>query len=278
MFYDRLLEEQNFLSKKMTYLEEKLKTLPEGRLIAVRNGNYTKWYESNGSNPIYIEKKYRPFAKALAYRKFLSAELSASQKQKALIDKCLFKYSRIKNPAPRMLEASSPYRELLNGQVTRDPDDLKKWEEAPYERDPSALEECVYQTSKGGRVRSKSELLIANILYYSKIPFRYEAALLLGPSVFYPTFTLRHPASGNFYYWEHLDFLDQPQYCHAIYSRFGIYALHHILPGTNLIVTATREGSSLSSATIYRKIQTFFPDKFSFLSPMNLEQLLGASE
>lgn len=193
MIYDRLKEEQNYLAGKVNYLQNELSAMPDGKLIAVKNGNYTKWFQSNGSKPIYIEKKQRPYAKELAYKKFLNAELSASVQEKEAIDKCISNYEKINRKAEKMLDDSSPYRELLDGRIVPPLEHLKNWEEADYKRDPTHPKELIYRTSAGQKVRSISELLIANALFFYKIPYRVECVLPLGPSVFYPTFTIRHP-------------------------------------------------------------------------------------
>lgn len=265
MIYDRLKEESNYLASKVTYLQTELSSMPEGKLIAVKNGPYTKWFQSNGSRPIYIEKKQRPYVKELAYKKFLNAELSASVQEKEAIDKCISNYEKIKNKAPQMLEDSSPYRELLDGRIVPQMEHLKRWAEADYDRDPTHPEELTYRTTSGQMVRSVSELLIANALFFRKIPYRCECALQLGPSLFYPTFTIRHPYTGATYYWEHCDFMENPQYCQAVYSRLGIYALHDILPNTNLILTFEKNGNSIEHSTIQRIIDHYFFDDFNWM-------------
>ncbi|MEE0955374.1 MAG: hypothetical protein U0L49_06090 [Eubacterium sp.] len=264
MIYDRLKEEQNYLASKMDYLQSELSAMPAGKLIAVKNGNYTKWFQSNGSKPIYIEKKQRPYAKELAYKKFLNAELAASLQEKEAIDKCISNFDKINNKALGMLDDSSPYRELLDGRVVPQLDHLKDWAEADYDRDPTNPEELIYRTSAGLKVRSISELLIANALFFHKIPYRVECALPLGPSIFYPTFTIRHPYTGKTFYWEHCDFMDNPKYCQAVYSRLGIYSLHGILPGVNLILTFETDGASIEHAAIQRIITHYFFDDFSW--------------
>jgi ATP-dependent DNA helicase RecQ len=68
----------------------------------------------------------------------------------------------------------------------------------------------IYQTLSGHMVRSKSEVIIANILFERKIPFEYEAELLVDAEQFSPDFTIKW--KGKTYYWEHLGLLEQEQY------------------------------------------------------------------
>ena len=67
------------------------------------------------------------------------------------------------------------------------------------------------QTLSGDLVRSKSEVIIANILYVNHIPFTYERPLFAPDGSWrLPDFTIDW--HGRFYYWEHLGMLDRDDY------------------------------------------------------------------
>ena len=59
-------------------------------------------------------------------------------------------------------------------------------------------------------MRSKSEAMIAMSLYVQKIPYRYECELKLGSITLFPDFTIRHPETGEIFYWEHFGMMDKP--------------------------------------------------------------------
>ena len=86
--------------------------------------------------------------------------------------------------------------------------ELAEWQSASYEKNPNHPENLKIQSISGNWVRSKSEALIDMILYVNKIPFRYECGLQLGSRLMYPDFTIRHPKTGEFYYWEHFGLMD----------------------------------------------------------------------
>ena len=68
---------------------------------------------------------------------------------------------------------------------------MKQWEAVVYERKGFREDAPNYYTDKGERVRSKAEILIANMLNKHGIPYRYEYPLKLkGYGVIYPDFTL----------------------------------------------------------------------------------------
>lgn len=69
----------------------------------------------------------------------------------------------------------------------------------------------IHITESGIWVRSKSEVIIANILYRSSIDFQYEEKLYYNESQWKePDFTIRH--NGKTWYWEHLGLLGDEQY------------------------------------------------------------------
>jgi ATP-dependent DNA helicase RecQ len=82
----------------------------------------------------------------------------------------------------------------------------------------------IYQTLSGHMVRSKSEVIIANILFERKIPFEYEAILTVAGKNYSPDFTLKW--KGTTYYWEHLGMLEQEQYKSEWKIKEAMYRKH----------------------------------------------------
>ena len=70
-----------------------------------------------------------------------------------------------------------------------------------------------------------------------KIPFRYEAKLELGNNVYYPDFTIKHPKSGEVFYWEHFGMMDDLEYNIDYHRKIEEYEKHGIVPWDNLIMT-----------------------------------------
>ena len=99
----------------------------------------------------------------------------------------------------------------------------------------------IHQALTGDMVRSKSEVIIANLLHERDIEFRYEKPLYAPDgTMFLPDFTLIW--AGEEWYWEHLGRLDLPQYKEKWEKKEKWYEQH--FPGRLLI---TREGKDLSA-------------------------------
>jgi ATP-dependent DNA helicase RecQ len=108
----------------------------------------------------------------------------------------------------------------------------------------------IYQTLSGDMVRSKSEVIIANILFDRKIPYVYEKELVVHRQNYSPDFTIQW--KGKTYYWEHLGLLEQGQYQKEWKIKEAMYRKH--FPGS--LITTT-EGAVLSK-TAERLVKEHF--------------------
>ena len=128
----------------------------------------------------------------------------------------------------------------------------------PYDCKQIHPEHLIHKSSSGNLVRSKSESIIDMLLYINKIPFRYECALSLGNITLYPDFTIRHPQTKEFYYWEHFGMMDNTIYTQNTFTKLQLYISHGIFPGTNLITTFETSNNPLDIQTVERIIKQNF--------------------
>ena len=109
----------------------------------------------------------------------------------------------------------------------------------------------IHETLSGDFVRSKSEVIVANILYQSGIPFVYEEYLSAPDgSRRLPDFTIEW--EGETYYWEHLGMLDVEGYRQNWELKKAWYEAH--FPGQ---LITTQETSTLSQGTKQIVVSTF---------------------
>lgn len=104
-------------------------------------------------------------------------------------------------------------------------------------------ERLIHITTRGDAVRSKSEVIIANMLHAKGINYLYEAALELGGVTKYPDFTIEDDNTGITYYWEHCGILHDPGYRSRWEEKYRWYAEHGITEagGTNGKLVVTRD-------------------------------------
>ena len=126
-------------------------------------------------------------------------------------------------------------------------------------------EHLIHHTSRGEAVRSKSEVIIANLLHSKGIAYHYEHPLELGGVTKYPDFTLEDDDAGITYYWEHCGLLHDPSYRRRWEEKQECYRAQGILPleegggpiGT-LIVTRDQADGGIDSPPIEALIARVF--------------------
>lgn len=104
----------------------------------------------------------------------------------------------------------------------------------------------IYATEKGDMVRSKSEVIIANILFRSGIDYIYEQPLQCpDKQIISPDFTIYH--NGRTFYWEHLGLLGKSDYDKNWKDKYERYKSMQLL---DFLIT-TEENPNLSKIVNY---------------------------
>lgn len=255
--YERILSEQAKLNQKINSIKNQLATLPEGNFICSQNGNRYKWYQSDGHKKTYIPKKNRKLAEELAMKRYLSLLLEDLEKEKLAIEFYLRHYS-LSSKAEQLLNNSSEYQKLLSPYFKPMSQELTEWMNELYERNTICPEHLVHKSISGNILRSKSEAMIDMLLYMHHIPFRYECALSLGKTSIFPDFTIRHPKTSEFYYWEHFGMMDDMNYSGKAYSKLHLYNSHGIIPSIQLITTYETKEHPLTVEVIEKIIEHYF--------------------
>jgi ATP-dependent exoDNAse (exonuclease V) alpha subunit len=115
----------------------------------------------------------------------------------------------------------------------------------------------IHLTTKGDLVRSKSEVIVANALYYNKIAYEYERLIEFenGDKVL-PDFTLKLE-NGKTLYWEHLGMLNNKEYKKHWTKKLKIYKAHRITEEIgNLILSVEGvESKGINTQDIENKIK-----------------------
>lgn len=118
------------------------------------------------------------------------------------------------------------------------------------------IEGLIHKTLKDGLlVRSKSEVIIANMLYEANIDFEYEKFLEENGKRFLPDFTFED-AAGDPIIWEHLGMLSNPAYNESWDKKLAFYKSIGFEEGTNLFTTIDHENGSIDSDEIREVLET----------------------
>ena len=256
--YERILKERQRLQKKIETLKSELEQYPEGKLICCCHRNASKWYRSDGHTRTYIPKRNRNLAEQLAAKRYLSHVLEDCIHEQTALDLYLKHHSPVSHTMSKLLLESPGYQELLSPYFQPLTQKLTEWMNEPYEHNLKSPENLTHKTASGHFVRSKSEALIDLFLYRSHIPFRYECALEVGELKLFPDFTIRHPKTGEVYYWEHFERMDDSSYIKNAFSKLETYASHRIIPAISLITTYETQQIPLNTEMIEKIIEYYF--------------------
>lgn len=129
----------------------------------------------------------------------------------------------------------------------------------PVEVDGRFLEAgLIHRTRKGIAVRSKSEVIIADLLFAKGIDFQYERPFVAADGSWRsPDFTIEDDTTGTTIYWEHLGMLQRPSYQRKWETKLAWYRTNGVMPhadggGPNGVLVTTEDGAdgSISSADI----------------------------
>jgi hypothetical protein len=119
----------------------------------------------------------------------------------------------------------------------------------PVEVSSKFLEDrLIHKTRRGEAVRSKSEVVIADLLHSLGVDYRYEKEFIAADgSKRLPDFTIDDPASGLKVYWEHLGMLDRKKYRDDWQTKLAWYKSNGVLPfaeggGPNGILVTSEDG------------------------------------
>ena len=120
---------------------------------------------------------------------------------------------------------------------------LRRWQAEIYEPYRKYSENLKFETDKGEMVRSKSELIIANILYRNRkhLLYKYERPLELQTNgalvVIHPDFTILNIRTGKMFYWEHAGRMDDPRYSNDFVQKMNLYMENQLFQGEDVVVT-----------------------------------------
>ncbi len=207
---------------------------------------HPSYYHRLEKEDTYISVGQRSLAEALAQKEYDTQVLQVAQSELETIVHIMkqIEFRKKRNPG-RMRDYETIYDELscVRKRLIRPveiPDDEYRdaWETVSYEGKPFREDMPEFYTEKNERVRSKSEVLIANLLLRMKIPYRYEYPVLLrGAGTLYPDFTILDVHRRREIYLEHLGMLDDVGYCEHALERILIYEKNGFFLGDRLILT-----------------------------------------
>ena len=246
------------LEQQLRIAKEQIEILPKGTLRCT-SSNGSDQYHINGE---YISKKKRDYARKVAQREYdeklvplLEKVISKWEDLEFVYDNCV-----LENQFETMCNAR---KALVTPLI--EPIEIKIERFMKEEYEPSTFgddDKTELYTLQNERVRSKSELIIADELFRYGIPYRYEMPIELESRgkivIFRPDFTVMNRRNGKKYIMEHLGMMDNPEYVERNIEKMDVYERNGILLGVNLLLTHETSKIPLCRNVLDSYIENYF--------------------
>ena len=239
-----VLQELEKRKRRLTSLirakEQALKKAPSGALRICNRGNSYEYYHYDRSaekENKYINKANMKLAYALAQKGYDRDVLKCLKEEREVIEVFLKSYPEL-NMEELYTTMKEPRRALIKPIVETDEMYRERWLAETYQKKPFSANTPAYFTDKEEKVRSKSEVFIANLLNKAGVPYRYECSLYIeGYGSVFPDFTCLNVRKRRCYYWEHLGMMENPEYASKAIKKISGYNRNNIFEGENLILS-----------------------------------------
>ena len=267
---DELKKVLRMLHKKQESSEKDTEGSPAGHLKITHKNGRPEFYhitETGSSRGQYIPVSQRDLAAQLAQKDYDLKVIKLIKREIVTLEKYL-RQSEHGKTIEALYERLCPARRALIEAVTlSDEQYAERWKKmrlpAAVEGMPFAEDSQKYYTANGERVRSKSEVIIADALLRNGVPYCYEVPLKLkriddaGKVTFHPDFLCLNVRTRREFYWEHFGMMDDADYKDNAVGKLNLYAENGFLPGNNLIITMESGVESLDTRVVEKMIKEF---------------------
>ena len=238
-----------------------IRDMPEGVLrINKSRGKYNYYCikDSSKRNGEYLSKENMKLITQLAQKSYDKKVLQAAERELEAIEK--YKKLMPMHKAEEIFENLHPERKKL---VMPDEEPIEefvvRWAAVEYQKKGFKNDMPMLITSRGERVRSKSEIIISDLLHNAGVPYRYEYPLQLeGFGVVHPDFTVLNTTTRTEIYWEHLGMMDDGEYMNKTARKLDAYEENGYHLGEKLIITYETKMMPIDQRKIKKLIQRYF--------------------
>lgn len=233
------------LSKSLRVIEEKIQQLPEGRVSIKHQCNKDYYYWGRiGRTEKYLGPQDLELIQALLQKDYLKRVLKDVKLELAAIEKMqeIYPDTIAEEVFGLLPDARKKFVTPIN---LCDDSFAKRWMETPYRKKPFKQGSPELYTLNGERVRSKSEVIIADRLRENGIPYRYECPLKVGNKIIHPDFTILRMSDRKILYHEHCGMMTDPKYTEDFLMRTKDYNQAGIILGDRLFFTFESESTPL---------------------------------
>ena len=253
-----LNERSDLIRKTISEVEKKIAQLPVGWVNIRRVRERVYYYYSDGNtDDKYLTKDDATLISELLQKRYLKDVLKSLKSELAALEKMqeIYPETLSEDIYDNLPEARKTGVEPI---ILGDGPDVRTWMNELYVRKSFKKGAPVFKTLKGDRVRSKSEMIIADRLYVNGIPYKYECPLKVGGKIIHPDFSIMRMSDHKIIYHEHCGKMDGKEYFNDLVDRINLYNQSGILQGNRLTFTFETSDTPFDVRVIDRLINEYF--------------------
>ncbi len=262
MIYDSLLIARKKIKKYLDKAKKNLKTRPQGSLrvcIVNKKPYYYLRKTSDDINGKIIDCNHKELAKELAQKEYEKKLVCSLEKELTRIDKFIEK-THPDIMAEVLNSINTEKRKLIIPYEISDNEYAVKWQAVENPGNDHSFYDTNFYTMKNERVRSNSEVTIANMLKQYSIPYRYEYPLFFDnmQDYIHPDFTVLNARTRKEYYIEYFGMMDDEKYRRQALHRIEQYAAEGYMLGDPLIAVFGEKYNQINPSYIREIIDHYF--------------------
>lgn len=248
------------LQQVIDFLQVQLEKAPEGALYCSSSHSQLQWQRIVGSKRSYLPKGKTKLIRALAQKKYNVLLLDDFKRQRDALDKLVNSYVP-QNGEKTFMSMGVRWRQQIEPLNIPDSDFADLWQNLRYRR--KSIENTGHLTAKGECVRSKSEIIIADVLASLGVPYRYEFPHELNNAEsshcvkVYSDFTCLNVRSRKEFVWEHFGMMDDAEYARNAVMKIEMYQNSGYFLGENLIFTMETREKPLNSQMVRKIVKKY---------------------
>lgn len=262
----QIAKRKAILVRQISLKTKALAKAPAGYLRILSGRGKNQYYQvlpGNGKKgiPVYLSKKDLKLAKKLAQKAYDKKVLHAAERELKAWNMLAAFFPE--HTVEEVYATLSPARQALVVPVIETDEEFRaKWEAVTYQPGYIRADAPVFMTDRGERVRSKSEQLIANLLYRLGIPYRYEYPVELEvdgrKKTWRPDFMILDVKQRKEYYLEHFGMLDdtsEDNYARNAFWKMKVYEANGIYEGKNILYSFETSRAPLDISYVEMKLR-----------------------
>lgn len=261
LLLERKTDLERTIKSKSTLLEKSRHLENKGHIRIVPHNKVLQYYlitKKGDTIGKYLQRSQNNFAEDLLTYEYNKKALSSLQNELKLITS-LLSFCQKKSVEKLFTGFSKHKQKIIRPVTLSNKEYAEQWQAISYKGNPFDFSTSEFYTSKGERVRSKSEVIIADTLSRLNIPYRYEYPLELKNQNYtiYPDFCCLNLSTRKEIYWEHFGMMDDTEYATKAVNKINSMSSNGYFSGKNAIFTFETQVSPLNTKNLEKIIDEY---------------------